>query len=104
MEAADSDLETFRELLLSGEVLCELLNSCTGSARDSAEKLPVPSYRTGQLSRFMQMDNVTKFLRACREFFKMPEHQLFCTVDLTEGRDLQAVVSCLVALSGRLQP
>merc|ERR1712007_22122 len=54
-------------------------------------------------SKFRSMENVSRFVGACRDFFGVPEYQLFCTGDLSECRDMQAVVQCLLALGGRIQ-
>eukprot|EP00929_Paragymnodinium_shiwhaense_P082849 TRINITY_DN43861_c0_g1_i1.p1 TRINITY_DN43861_c0_g1~~TRINITY_DN43861_c0_g1_i1.p1 ORF type:complete len:649 (-),score=106.78 TRINITY_DN43861_c0_g1_i1:122-2068(-) len=110
MQEPGSDLETFRQLLVSGEVLCELLNcvatrSASSGSDAEAGQLPVASYKTGRqvCHLHVQMDNVTSFLRACRDFFKVPEHQLFPTVDLCEGHNMPVVVKCLAALCRTLQ-
>lgn len=122
-----------RELLLSGEVLCELANAvaaktatsedaggedgdnhCSGAADAKRTRQrggragkrldpPVPSYNKGALSRFKQMENISLFLAACRTHFKVPEHQLFCTTDLSNGTNMHTVVKCLLALELREQ-
>merc|ERR1711953_301427 len=112
--------EILRSFLLSGEVLCELVNAAAARTRSrapgvsageaerpliecDAEVLPIPMYHKGAIRFHKQMENVSQFIRACRDFFSVPEHQLFCTNDLSEGRDMQSVVRCLVALGSRIQ-
>lgn len=46
-------------------------------------------------THFVQMENVSNFLKACRAV-GVAEHSLFETVDLYEGKDLGLVVRCLV--------
>lgn len=105
---AEGDMADIREALLSGEVLCELANSCAvcclSSTRAQKGRGPalIPSFYKGSCSKFKQMDNISKFIRACRDFFQIPEHQLFCTVDLAEGQGMQEVVRCILALEGRV--
>jgi hypothetical protein len=44
------------------------------------------------------MDNISKFIKFCRDY-GVPPVSLFTTVDLYESKDLGAVVACLHALS-----
>lgn len=98
---------TLRDFLLNGEVLCELANvaaSLTAGGREDIDAaVPVPHYHRGAVGKFKQIDNVTHFVRACREFFHLPEHQVFLPIALAEGKDMQAVARCLYALGGRIQ-
>mmetsp|Transcript_33797 Transcript_33797/g.77140 ORF Transcript_33797/g.77140 Transcript_33797/m.77140 type:complete len:623 (+) Transcript_33797:141-2009(+) len=84
----------------SGVVLCELVNELATLGGDPA---PIASYHKKPSTKFKSMENVSKFIAACREHFKMPEAQLFGTLALAEGRDMQAVVKCVVALAARIQ-
>jgi len=103
-----TDANELRDMLLSGEVLCDLANAIVawGAVADECGAAPPPpaiSYQRGAVGKFRCMENVSKFIGACRGVFKVPEHQLFCTNDLSEGRDMQAVVRCILALGGRVQ-
>eukprot|EP00928_Gymnodinium_smaydae_P021490 TRINITY_DN18387_c0_g3_i1.p1 TRINITY_DN18387_c0_g3~~TRINITY_DN18387_c0_g3_i1.p1 ORF type:complete len:659 (+),score=179.33 TRINITY_DN18387_c0_g3_i1:97-2073(+) len=71
-------------------------------ARGAAQRLPVPAYNKAASTSFARMENVSRFIGACRDFYEVPEHQLFCTGDLSEARDLPAVVRCLLALRQRV--
>lgn len=51
---------------------------------------------------FKQMENISLFLRACRQL-GVAEHSLFETVDLYEMKDLNVVVTCLYALGQTVQ-
>jgi len=100
--ASTRKISPLRAALQSGEALCELANALAVCA--GAEKVPVPSFVQNPANKFLRMDNVTKFIYACREFFELPEHQLFSTADLAEeSGDIWVVVRCLFALGGRIQ-
>ena len=48
------------------------------------------------------MENISSFLRACRDF-GVQEYELFETVDLFEEKDLGVVLRCIMALGRALQ-
>mmetsp|Transcript_24662 Transcript_24662/g.36332 ORF Transcript_24662/g.36332 Transcript_24662/m.36332 type:complete len:425 (-) Transcript_24662:182-1456(-) len=83
----------FAERLKSGELLCKLINNIKPESVKRINKQPAP---------FMQMENISAFLKACRAV-GVPEHDLFETVDLYEERDIAAVVRCLYALGRTIQ-
>mmetsp|Transcript_58772 Transcript_58772/g.108489 ORF Transcript_58772/g.108489 Transcript_58772/m.108489 type:complete len:627 (-) Transcript_58772:51-1931(-) len=102
-EAEDDEPTPYGALqiaLSSGVLLCELVNQLAALGGDSA---PIPTYHRKPTTKFKSMENVSKFIAACREHFKMPEAQLFGTLALAEGRDMQAVIKCVVALAARMQ-
>lgn len=105
--ASGGSLDELRAALLSGEVLCELVNvAAARGAKDEGAKLegvPIQTYSRDASSKFRCMENVSRFIAACRDFFQVPEHQLFCTTDLSENRNMLAVVRCIHALGGRIQ-
>lgn len=51
---------------------------------------------------FVQMENISHFLRACQmQPLSLPPHDVFLTVDLYEGKDPAQVLQCLMAFSRR---
>lgn len=97
------DLEAFGLALRSGEALCELANALATSRiglrqGTKTSLLPVPSYHKNPQSQILRTENVSFFLSACRDFFKVPEWRLCRTSDLSEGQDLQSVVHLLLWL------
>jgi hypothetical protein len=80
--------------LKSGDVLCTLMN-CIRPAT-------IKKYNVNTTSKFKQMENITLFLRACREV-GMLEKDLFSTIDLFEAKDMNAVILSLFNLGGTIQ-
>lgn len=75
-------------VLKDGVALCRLVNSIRPkSANFKASKMP-----------FVQMENISSFLRAC-EKFGVEQHELFETVDLYEMKDPIQVAITLRSLS-----
>lgn len=77
------------ETLKDGKVLVALANKLGGTsikANDSA--MP-----------FKQMENISNFLKACRESLGMRENDLFTTADLYDGKSRLNVVNGLIATS-----
>lgn len=79
--------------LRSGVVLCEVANAIEAGSikRISHSALP-----------FKQMDNISAFTAFCRRV-GVPARDCFDTVDLFEGRDLDAVVQTLHTLGSYVQ-
>lgn len=51
---------------------------------------------------FVQMENISHFLRACQiPPLNLPPHDVFLTVDLYEGKDPAQVLQCIMAFSRR---
>ncbi|KAI8809735.1 kinase-like domain-containing protein [Cladochytrium replicatum] len=81
--------QNIQPLLKDGVRLCKLMNRVKPGCipRISLRSLP-----------FMQMENISNFLDAARNAGVHPQ-ELFCTLDLYEGKDLQQVVVCLLAIA-----
>jgi hypothetical protein len=86
--------ETAAVWMKSGDVLCTLMNCIRPGT--------IKKYNVGTTSKFKQMENITLFLRACREV-GMLEKDLFSTVDLFESKDMNAVILSLFNLGGTIQ-
>eukprot|EP01041_Mallomonas_annulata_P009333 gene9333-19375_t len=76
------------DALKSGVILCELINKIEPGTIQKIDD---------SKTHFKQMENIKRFLRACRSF-GMKEHDVFETIDLYEQKDMRAVVRCLLAL------
>mmetsp|Transcript_63830 Transcript_63830/g.152242 ORF Transcript_63830/g.152242 Transcript_63830/m.152242 type:complete len:688 (-) Transcript_63830:34-2097(-) len=90
--------EGLQQALSSGEILCELMNQI---ATRGGGRPVIATYHKKPSTKFKAMENVKFFITACRRDFQLPEAQLFDTIALAEGRDMQAVVKCLTALAAR---
>lgn len=98
----EGDVVALHAALRSGVVLCELANSVAKAAGDTI--IPVPAYVQRPSNVFRCIDNVTLFVKACREHFGIPGHQLFDPHDLChKNGDMWVVVRCILALGGRAQ-
>lgn len=82
--------------LKNGQQLCKLINVVRPGSVRKIETSAIP---------FKQMENISNFLKACR-VVGVPEHDLFETVDLYEGKVcvyyfyfLEGIYSCLSVLS-----
>lgn len=78
----------------SGDILCQLMNAIRPGT--------IKKYNANTTSKFKQMENITLFLRACREV-GMLEKDLFSTIDLFESKDMNAVILSLFNLGGTIQ-
>ena len=82
--------------LKSGMLLCELANSIqAGSVTEMP--LPPPANASNARRNAHYTENVGKYLEACRKI-GVPEHDLFRSVDLVEGKDMRSVVRNLHSL------
>jgi hypothetical protein len=78
------------DALKDGTVLCRLANLAIPKPV-KFKKSPMP---------FIQMENISHFLRACEmPPLNMPSHDRFLTVDLFESKDPAQVLQCLTAFS-----
>ena len=75
--------------LKDGYILCSAANRLQANACPKVNVSSMP---------FKQMENVTAFINACRSVFRVPEHELFETVDLYEEKDLGSFVTCICSL------
>ena len=82
------------ESLKSGEILCKALNTVVPGAVRINENTKMP---------FKQMENITNFIRGCRENLHMKEFELFTTADLYDGKSVLNVTNALVAFSRAAQ-
>ncbi|KAI9887542.1 MAG: hypothetical protein M1823_000633 [Watsoniomyces obsoletus] len=81
------------EALKDGVVLCKLVNLAVPS--------PGVKYKTSNMP-FVQRENIAHFLRAVQAPpLGLPDHDVFLTVDLYEGKDPAQVLQCLGAFSRR---
>ncbi|KAI4647224.1 uncharacterized protein J4E79_010375 [Alternaria viburni] len=78
------------DALKDGTVLCRLINLA----------IPTPVRFKKSNMPFIQMENISHFLRACEQPpLNMPAHDRFLTVDLYESKDPAQVLQCLGAFS-----
>ncbi|RYN19235.1 hypothetical protein AA0119_g13095 [Alternaria tenuissima] len=78
------------DALKDGTVLCRLVNLA----------IPTPVRFKKSAMPFIQMENISHFLRACEQPpLNMPAHDRFLTVDLYESKDPAQVLQCLSAFS-----
>ncbi len=75
--------------LKDGHILCSAANRLQANACPKVNSSAMP---------FKQMENITAFINSCRSVFKVPEHELFETVDLYEEKDLESFVTCICSL------
>lgn len=80
--------------LRSGEVLCNLMNILRPGS--------VTSITPGTGNQMKVRENISKFIRACREF-GVRESDLFTSVDLFEGKNVAACLNCVYSLGGVAQ-
>eukprot|EP00343_Euplotes_focardii_P006787 CAMPEP_0205823172 /NCGR_PEP_ID=MMETSP0206-20130828/15434_1 /ASSEMBLY_ACC=CAM_ASM_000279 /TAXON_ID=36767 /ORGANISM="Euplotes focardii, Strain TN1" /LENGTH=192 /DNA_ID=CAMNT_0053120103 /DNA_START=5 /DNA_END=583 /DNA_ORIENTATION=+ len=76
------------EDLKSGIVLCDLLNKIKPSTVGKVNRGRMP---------FLLMENINSFLLGCKAL-GVPDTDLFMTVDLFEGKNMNQVVQCIHAL------
>ncbi|KAI2465326.1 hypothetical protein F4781DRAFT_409842 [Annulohypoxylon bovei var. microspora] len=77
--------------LKDGVALCKLINLAVGP--------PGVKFKTSAMP-FIQMENVSHFLRACQSPpLNLQDHDMFLTVDLYERKDPAQVLQCLGAFS-----
>lgn len=86
--------ESAASWMKSGDILCQLMNTLRPGT--------IKKYNVNTTSKFKQMENITLFLRACREV-GMLEKDLFSTIDLFEAKDMNAVILSLFNLGGTIQ-
>ncbi|KZM28496.1 calponin [Ascochyta rabiei] len=78
------------DALKDGTVLCRLVNMA----------LPTPIRFKKSGMPFIQMENISHFLKACEmPPLNLPSHDRFLTVDLYESKDPAQVLQCLTAFS-----
>lgn len=102
IERSDSERESVHDWLQSGEVLCALANEIKHKSivkfNRETGKVQNPS-----LAAFKRRENISFFLRFCREVCQVAEKDLFGTDDLYDAKDLKQVLSTLFSLGGVIQ-
>jgi len=78
-EPVNGDLQ---EYLKSGVALCKLINALKPGT--------ITKINTGKMP-FVQMENIGAYIAACKKL-GIPEHYLFVTVDLFEGKNMAQVI------------
>ncbi|XP_078575324.1 calponin-3-like isoform X1 [Branchiostoma floridae x Branchiostoma japonicum] len=81
----------FQEAMKDGTLLCNLINKLEPGSVKKIKTSKVP---------FMQMENISQFLQAA-ERYGLKRTDLFQTVDLYEGKGMNAVLDCLLALASQ---
>ncbi|KAL2257888.1 hypothetical protein VTK26DRAFT_9005 [Humicola hyalothermophila] len=77
--------------LRDGVALCKLVNLAVGPPGVKFKQSSMP---------FVQMENISQFLRACQEPpLNLQQHDMFLTVDLYEQKDPAQVLQCIGAFS-----
>lgn len=89
-QRVNGDLEN---ALHDGVLLCTLVNKIKPGTIPNVNRSSMP---------FSQMENINAFLRTCKNW-GLPEHDLFMTVDLYEGKNIPQVMQCLISLSSLAQ-
>ncbi|TPX37860.1 hypothetical protein SeMB42_g06841 [Synchytrium endobioticum] len=77
-------------VLKDGVVLCRMINKLRPGTIPRISKRPLP---------FLQMENISNFLEAAKSQFGIKSTDLFQTVDLFEGKDLQRVHLTILSLA-----
>jgi hypothetical protein len=92
--------ETLKEPLPKGDLL-DVLKDGTVLCRLANLALPPPGIKYKKTAMpFMQMENISHFLRACEgPPYSLPAHDRFLTVDLYEAKDPAQVIQCLSSFS-----
>lgn len=85
--------EPFEKILKDGVILCNLANKIKAGSVKKINK---------KGGNFALMENVAAFQKAMKAF-KVPEEEIFQTVDLFEARNVKSVVKGLIALGRTLQ-
>lgn len=85
--------QSFAAWLKDGKVLCALVNGISPGTVKSVDESTLA---------YKQMDNITRFMNAAREF-GVPESAMFSTPDLYEEKNLGSVVNCINTLGGVVQ-
>jgi len=84
----------FQACLKDGTILCQLINALSPT--------PLISKINNQKMAFKQMENIEKFLNACKKF-GLQDGDLFQTADLYECQNMSQVVVALYSLSSMSQ-
>ncbi|KAI5966388.1 SCP1 [Candida pseudojiufengensis] len=80
------------DLLHDGEILCKL-----GQLLTNIPSNPTTKYKSSSMP-FIQMENINNFLLLCK-IIKVPEDEIFQTIDLFEKKDPYSICICLMSFS-----
>ncbi len=97
------DGHDFQMYLRSGEVLCILANEVKSGSIKKINKVAAPDGVVTPLMSFKMRENISLFIRFCREICELAENDLFSTDDLFDAKDMKTVVLCLWNLGGVVQ-
>ncbi|KND02884.1 STE/STE11/CDC15 protein kinase [Spizellomyces punctatus DAOM BR117] len=81
--------DSLHESLRNGVVLCELMNKLKPGSISIISTRDAP---------FLQMENINRFLTASKNL-GLKGHELFQTVDLFEGKDMQQVIITILTIA-----
>uniref|UniRef100_A0A671KIL0 Transgelin n=1 Tax=Sinocyclocheilus anshuiensis TaxID=1608454 RepID=A0A671KIL0_9TELE len=91
LERPEPGKQNFQKWLMSGTILCRLINSLYPRGEEPIKKI------TESKMVFKQMEKISQFLQAAEEY-GVTRGDIFQTVDLWEGKDMAAVQGTLMAL------
>ncbi|XP_059405719.1 transgelin-3a [Carassius carassius] len=91
LERPEPGKHNFQKWLMSGTILCLLINSLYPSGEEPIKKITETSMV------FKQMEKISQFLQAAEDY-GVNRGDIFQTVDLWEGKDMAAVQRTLMAL------
>uniref|UniRef100_A0A673GL41 Transgelin-3 n=1 Tax=Sinocyclocheilus rhinocerous TaxID=307959 RepID=A0A673GL41_9TELE len=91
LERPEPGKQNFQKWLMSGTILCRLINSLYPSGEEPVKKITETSMV------FKQMEKISQFLQAAEDY-GVNRGDIFQTVDLWEGKDMAAVQRTLMAL------
>ncbi|XP_067293782.1 transgelin-3a [Pseudorasbora parva] len=91
LERPEPGKQNFQKWLMSGTILCRLINSLYPSGEEPIKKI------TETKMVFKQMEKISQFLQAAEDY-GVNRGDIFQTVDLWEGKDMAAVQRTLMAL------
>jgi hypothetical protein len=100
----NADFSSFGDgsMLQSGMLICQLLNILEPGSVSKIHKVKRDSDgQFGAIAKFRISENVTNFIKGCQKL-GMPRNCAFDTQELTEMRDLKAVLRCLETLAKML--
>jgi hypothetical protein len=86
----DGDAEQFAAALKDGVLLCQLLNVLRPGA--------CKNFKPKAKMAFIQMENISAFLKALTNVWSFKPSDLFMTVDLYEAKNMTSVVDTLLQL------
>ncbi|KAG1047331.1 hypothetical protein G6F43_010216 [Rhizopus delemar] len=80
---------SLQDILKDGILLCDLIQKLSPNGH---------IVKNEGKTKFAYQDNIGQFLREAERQLHIPQSDLFQTVDLLEGKRMQSVISCLLAI------